>query len=227
MNWRPLLAVPILCTAAALSLTGCTANASVTAGPADAASAPDTGGSTRTGAGTPAVRNSAAPKAGSPKTKAPKTKAPAGDPGDPQAPDCATAHLTITVDDAQGAAGHSVAAIHFRNTGARCWIKGYPTVVGETASGARVAVEKTLHGYGGGLGAGDNEISPYLLEKGDTASAVIDALNADPDGTACKPVTTLEVSPPKRSESVRVAWSGGCAGFEVHPLLRGMTGQAI
>ena len=210
MNWRPVLAVPAMCAAALLALTACKQDTAA-APAAPAATVP----ATTAAASGPA---SAPSPADAPATVT--TKAPTSDPGDPDAPACATANLKVTIDEAEGAGGHSIAPVHFRNTGPACWIEGYPTVV--TGSGATAG--KTPAGYGGGLSDGSAP-SPYLLEKGDTASAVIEALNANPDGTACQSVTTIRVSPPKADASVKLTWSGGCAEFEVHPVIRGTTGR--
>ncbi|MFI7602314.1 DUF4232 domain-containing protein [Actinoplanes sp. NPDC049681] len=216
MNWRPLLAVPAVCTAALLALTACGQDTSSTP--------PAAGGSTA---------SSSAPAAAGGSTASPARKgsAPAGvktspakpTGGDPGAPTCTTSGLKITVDAPDGGAGHSIAAVHFRNTGATCRIKGYPTVVGRAADGTVAqTARQTLSGYAGGV---RGEISPYLLHEGDTATALIETLNANEDGTACEPVTELRVSPPKQTGSVTVPWSGGCARFEVHPVVRGLTGR--
>ncbi|AEV84311.2 hypothetical protein ACPL_3416 [Actinoplanes sp. SE50/110] len=150
---------------------------------------------------------------------------PTSDPGDPVAPNCTSAKLKITMDPAEGATGHSMARVHFRNNGTTCWFRGYPSVVAYTASGAKVPVAQTPRGFAGGQAPGSDEISPLLLEKGDVVSAVVEALNAGKDGRACTPVTKLKVSPPHQSRSATVAWSGGCADFQVHPAFRGTTGQ--
>lgn len=214
MNWRPVLAVPATCAAAAILLTGC-ANGATPAGSVAAASA-------SASAPAPASASAGASR------KAPGSglgSSQIGDPGDPKAPACATATLKITIDAAQGGTGHSVAPVHFRNTGARCWIQGYPAVTATTAAGGQVTVAQTPRGWAGGLVKADEEISPFLLEPGDTASALIEALNANPDGTACRPVTGLQVTPPKQHDPVKLTWDGGCAKLEVHPIIRGTTGR--
>ncbi|BCJ44165.1 hypothetical protein GCM10010168_09780 [Actinoplanes ianthinogenes] len=214
MNWRPVLAVPAVAVAALVALTACKQD-TVAAPAAPAAS------TTPTAEAAPTTTTKAKNAGTTPKKTTTKTSTPTSDPGDPDAPTCATADLKITVDDADGAAGHSIAPVHFRNTGADCWIEGYPTVV--TGDGATAA--KTPNGYGGGLADSTGEPSPYLLKKGETASAVIEALNANPDGTACQQITSIRVSPPKQRDSVKLTWSGGCAEFQVHPVIRGRTGQ--
>jgi hypothetical protein len=217
MNWRPVLAVPAVCAVALLALTACKQDSTASPEKTATTKAAETKAAETKAAQTKAAETKAA------KTRTPKPKAttPVGDPGDPEAPACATANLKITIDEADGATGHTMAPVHFRNTGPRCWIEGYPTV--RTAAGTTAG--KTLRGFAGGQAKGDDELSPYLLEKGDTASAVIEALNANPDGTACKAVTELTITPPKQSESVTVTWDGGCARFEVHPIMRGTSGQ--
>lgn len=217
MNWRLVLAVPAVSTTAILALTACGQSSSSTpagAAPAATGTAVPTATGTGTGAGSAPVH----------KAKKTPSKAPIGDPGDPDAPTCTTANLKITIGEADGAAGHSIAPVHFQNAGPTCWIKGYPTVVSYDAAGnPGKTAQQTLSGY---AGSHVSEISPYLLDKGDTATALIEALNANEDGTACAAVTSLRVSPPKQTSSVKVSWTGGCARFQVHPVIRGMTGQA-
>ena len=100
---------------------------------------------------------------------------PTSDPGD--AKPCTFAHLAVTIDKTQGASGHISAAVHYRNTGTvNCWLSGYPAVVAVNQSGKRVdKATPTLRGYAGGLPAGDDTPSPYLLGPGDnTVSSIIE-----------------------------------------------------
>jgi hypothetical protein len=115
----------------------------------------------------------------------------------------------------------------FINTGtAPCTMQGYPGVAILDAGSAQVAqARRTAQGYMGGLPAGQ---SPPLvsLRPGDSASAIIEALSANPDGTACKPWSGLLVTAPDDTRSTKLVWAaGGCADPQIHPVVPGLEGS--
>jgi hypothetical protein len=212
MNWRSTLAVPVVCTAALLALTACKVDTTT-------GSAPAHGASPTTDAAVPATHKSTTGSSTSKRT-------PTSDPGDGQAPDCTTAQLKITMDEAEGASGRSVAAVHFRNTGAACRISGYPMVSARRTDGTKVAFEQSPAGFAGGQTDGRGTPPEITLKAGQTASALIDASNFNPKTNgSCGEVTKMQVGPPAGGQPVTVSWSGGCADFGVHPLILGTSGR--
>jgi hypothetical protein len=141
--------------------------------------------------------------------------------------ECKLANLSVTAGKPGVAAGHSRVVLAFINTGAApCTMQGYPGVAILDAGSAQVAqARRTAQGYMGGLPAGQ---SPPLvsLRPGDSASAIIEALSANPDGTACKPWSGLLVTAPDDTRSTQLVWAaGGCADPQVHPVVPGLEGS--
>ena len=141
--------------------------------------------------------------------------------------ECKLASLSVTAGKPGAAGGHSRVVLAFINTGtAPCTMQGYPGVAILDAGSAQVAqARRTAQGYMGGLPAGQ---SPPLvsLRPGDSASAIIEALSANPDGTACKPWSGLLVTAPDDTRSTQLVWAaGGCADPQVHPVVPGLGGS--
>lgn len=141
--------------------------------------------------------------------------------------ECKLASLSVTAGKPGAAGGHSRVVLAFINTGtAPCTMQGYPGVAILDAGSAQVAqARRTAQGYMGGLPAGQ---SPPLvsLRPGDSASAIIEALSANPDGTACKPWSGLLVTAPDDTRSTQLVWAaGGCADPQVHPVVPGLEGS--
>jgi len=141
--------------------------------------------------------------------------------------ECTLASLSVTAGKPGAAGGHSRVVVAFINTGAApCTMQGYPGVAILDAGSAQVAqARRTAQGYMGGLPAGQ---SPPLvsLRPGDSASAIIEALSANPDGTACKPWSGLLVTAPDDTRSTQLVWAaGGCADPQIHPVVPGLEGS--
>jgi hypothetical protein len=141
--------------------------------------------------------------------------------------ECKLASLSVTAGKPGAAGGHSRVVLAFINTGtAPCTMQGYPGVAILDAGSAQVAqARRTAQGYMGGLPAGQ---SPPLvsLRPGDSASAIIEALSANPDGTACKPWSGLLVTAPDDTRSTQLVWAaGGCADPQIHPVVPGLEGS--
>ncbi len=125
--------------------------------------------------------------------------------------------------------GHVGGSILFRNIGgAVCHLYGYPGVAGLDDAGLQVVqAGRTLGGYLGGIMSGT---SPPVVEllPGETASALVEATDVPP-GTerSCPTYPMLLVTPPDDTQSVRVSLPlFGCSGFQVHPVVAGITGSA-
>jgi len=141
--------------------------------------------------------------------------------------ECKLASLSVTAGKPGAAGGHSRVVLAFINTGtAPCTMQGYPGVAILDAGSAQVAqARRTPQGYSGGLPAGQ---SPPLvpLQPGQSASAIIEALDFNEDGTACKPWSGLLVTAPDDTRSTQLIWAaGGCADPQVHPVVPGLEGS--
>jgi Protein of unknown function (DUF4232) len=147
--------------------------------------------------------------------------------GPARPPECTVGQLSIELAAGSAGATHRSAALVFRNTGAAtCRMRGYPGVAGLDSRGTQIEqARRTPSGYLGGLTSGG--AAPTVdLAPGRTASALIEAVAAKPDGSACTAYAGLLVTPPDETHSVRLGWTGdGCAGLEIHPVVPGRTGQ--
>ncbi len=102
---------------------------------------------------------------------------------------------------------------------------GYPGADGLTAGGTHVvSARRTTNGYLAGVGLLGPE--PIVsLATGATASASIEGLLAPtPSQSACPIYTTLLVTPPNETHSVRLPAKSLC-DLEVHPVVPGSTGR--
>jgi hypothetical protein len=142
-------------------------------------------------------------------------------------PSCRISQLAVSIGDQQGGDGHSSGAIRFRNTGtSACRLYGYPGVAALDSSGKQVAqAQRTLRGYMGGLASGQHTPTAVALAPGHTASALVEAANAAPNGNSCGTIPTLLVTPPDETHHIKLSWQGGCASFQIHPVVTGDTGR--
>jgi len=173
--------------------------------------------------GSPTATASAGPASASPASPVPT----GGSTSAAGSAECKLESLSVTAGKPGAAGGHSRVVLAFINTGtAPCTMQGYPGVAILDAGSAQVAqARRTAQGYMGGLPAGQ---SPPLvsLRPGDSASAIIEALSANPDGTACKPWSGLLVTAPDDTRSTQLVWAaGGCADPQIHPVVPGLEGS--
>jgi hypothetical protein len=64
------------------------------------------------------------------------------------------------------------------------------------------------------------------LRPGRSASAIVEALATNSDGTSCKPWSGLLVTVPDDTRSTQLLWdAGGCADPQVHPVVPGTGGS--
>jgi hypothetical protein len=146
------------------------------------------------------------------------TQAPAG---------CTVDHLTVASYPGDAASTHRSMVLVFTNTGQdACTLYGYPGVAGLNSGGDQIAqATRTTSGYLGGLPAGQ-KAQEVDLASGESASAIVEALAANPDGSSCTAFAALLVTPPNETHSVKVAWDNdGCSSLEIHPVVPGKTGR--
>ncbi|MDG3015231.1 DUF4232 domain-containing protein [Speluncibacter jeojiensis] len=191
------------CTAA-LGLSACSTSGSPTAASSSHPAAQTTAQSPgqNSGSGTDSASGS---EGAAPAT----TAAPASTAANPNG--CRTGELSITLGQANGAAGSVMFPIVFTNTGSRtCELDGFPGVSYVGADGAaQVGAAATRNGPSGG---------PVQLAPGAKASAQVRAVQvANYPADECKPtpVSGLRVYPPNDFDSVVLPHEGtGCAGTD-------------
>jgi hypothetical protein len=143
-------------------------------------------------------------------------------------PRCNTTQLTVSVHGIQGGAGHAGSVLLFRDRGAPCSLRGYPSVVGLAANGLVVVrARQTAAGYLGGLSSGS--VPPTVeLKTGQTASALLEGLTGPTaGGAACPSYAALLVTPPHQTHAARLQASYSLCYPQVHPVLFSTTGGAF
>ena len=140
--------------------------------------------------------------------------------------DCTLDHLDVAVKHVGGAAGHSADVLVFTNTGNQvCRLFGYPGVAALDPGGNQaVQAARSPNGYMGGVHSG---AKAAFLSKGESAAAVLEWVNfTPPDGSVpCPTYAGLLVTPPNETHSIKLTWTGGCSGLQIHPVVLGVTGQ--
>lgn len=139
---------------------------------------------------------------------------------------CRTADLTVAQGGTDSSSGHRSVVLKFTNTGsASCRLRGYPGVAALNSAGKQVAqAERTLHGYEGGLASGQPPV--VTLSPGQTASALLEAMAYQADGSSCSAYAGLLVTAPDAERSTRMRWStDACSELEVHPVVPGTDGR--
>lgn len=148
----------------------------------------------------------------------------------PSSPDCTMAQLKITLGHGGVGMGHSALPLIFLNTGSTaCRLHGYPEVKALDANGHLVAqAQQTPSGYMGGLADGSTLLPTVDLNPGQSASALVEGDDVNPtDGSACTAHSSLLVTPPNETHSVRLlTGGGGCSDLQVHPVVPGTTGRS-
>lgn len=141
--------------------------------------------------------------------------------GSPGTPECTASALTISAATGPSGAGHQSELLRFANTGGHtCFVRGYPGVAQVHGSQTLQNAERTGSGYLGGLSG--HSIPTVVLDPGHSASALVEALDAAPNGSnACTGAgaTGLLVTAPDQTSSTQVpSLLTACADFQVHPI---------
>ena len=132
---------------------------------------------------------------------------------------CRFAMLSISVGQANGAAGHSMVPVVFKNTGsAPCTMFGFPGVASLTSSGSQAAQATR---------STTTAPARITLAPGASGSALVTATDI-PSGTmvSCPTWAGLLVTPPNDTQSARLTVQlPGCPGFSVGPVVAGTAGM--
>ncbi len=127
-------------------------------------------------------------------------------------PPCVTSQLSITINGIPGGADHSGYVVLFGNHGQLCSLYGYPGVDGVATSGSGgVQARRAPSGYLGGISTAGPE-STVSLDNGQTASALLEGLTGPTSGgPPCPAYSSLVVTPPNDTHSVRYRRKAICA----------------
>lgn len=145
-------------------------------------------------------------------------------------PDCTMAQLEITPGHGGAASGHSGGPLLFRNIGSTvCRLHGYPEVKDLDAHGnVEAEAAQTPYGYiGGVMPHGNGTLIPTVdLRPGQSASAILEALDTQADGSACTGSSSLLVTAPNQTHSISLRVPApGCRHLQIHPVVPGDTGR--
>jgi len=192
-----------------IAASGCSATAIGAPGPAATSGAPVSGAGN--GAGSASGGGSAGGAIG-----VGSTSGPAG------TPECTALGLTITATTGPSGGGHQSELLRFSNiSGHTCFMRGYPGVAQLHGSQTLQNATRTRSGYLGGLPSGQS-IPTVVLESGHSAAALVEALDAAPNGSqACKGAgaTGLLVTAPDQTSNTNLpSLLTACADFQVHPV---------
>ncbi len=115
-------------------------------------------------------------------------------------------------------------------------LHGYPGLDGVDkingfSSQVVVQARRTPSGYVGGLGRGDASTivtePNVVLATGQQASALFEGSTGVVASQPCPSYSTLVVTPPNETHSVRIASTYNLCYLEIHPVVPGMTGGAV
>lgn len=141
------------------------------------------------------------------------------------APHCTAAQLKVSEGRIQGALGHIMVPIHFRNTSSTtCTLYGYPGAAGLKHGRQVVQAKRVASGYMGGLKQG-NPIPLVTLAPHEQGTARIEGSDVTgPSGRRCKELTGLLVTPPNDRKSVHLKHSPPSCRLQIHPVIKGSSG---
>ena len=143
---------------------------------------------------------------------------------------CTPSDVTISLGHAGAAGGHLGAVLLFTNHGPlTCEISGYPQVT--AAGGLTVKVQRTPHGYLGGLTSPSASPPRVELASGQNASAMVEGSDSPVPATATCPAAAGSLNlwlpgyanPSAPTEIPNPA--GTCSAIEIHPVVSGATGR--
>lgn len=210
------LAVAGLTAAVVMAATGCSATALGAPGPTATSSMPASGAGSIAGSASGGIAGGAVTGVG----------ASSGSAGTPE---CTASALTIDAATGPSGGGHQSELLHFTNIGGHtCFVRGYPGVAQLHASQALQNAARTRSGYLGGLPSGQS-IPTVVLAPGRSASALVEALDAAPNGSnTCTGAgaTGLLVTAPDQTSSTKLpSLLTACADFQVHPIIGASSGS--
>jgi hypothetical protein len=136
---------------------------------------------------------------------------------------CGNDAIAVTATRPQGATGHGNVVLEFQNiSGVRCSLRGYP---GLDAIGKRGHVlahaKRTKTGFTGGT----KHIRTVVLRPDRFASADVEWMNFAPNGGDCTFSKSVNATPANTGYTVHLARSVSLCGLQVHPTVKGRSGN--
>ncbi|MBV9820755.1 MAG: DUF4232 domain-containing protein [Actinobacteria bacterium] len=141
-------------------------------------------------------------------------------------PACGNSSLDYGVTRTDGFAGHSAFVLLYRNhTGAHCTLYGYPGLDAMASNGFVIAhARRTLLGSAGGSRKGVQLID---IPPGGYASATVEWANFNPATSGpCRYSAGVTETAPNTTRVVALRRSVSICSLQVHPTVRGWTGQS-
>ncbi|HEY2297270.1 MAG TPA: DUF4232 domain-containing protein [Jatrophihabitans sp.] len=139
-------------------------------------------------------------------------------------PSCQGALIALSHNQPQGAAGHANVILRYKNISqSTCSLRGYPGLDALGPHGGVLAhATRTLHGFTGGTSA----VRTIVLHSFQTASADLEWANFGADGHDCRFSASIATTPPNTSKTFHRPVSVSVCSLQVHPVVRGLTGNA-
>lgn len=144
-------------------------------------------------------------------------------------PGCTPPHTAVSIGQMGAATGHVGLTLLFRNIGtAPCTLTGYPgaTLLAATGRHRRLDIARTPQGFMGGLSPQARANPVVVLAPGRSASAILEGNDFNPrTSAACPSYSTLLVTPPNQTVTVRLARSLAICNPQIHPVVPGTSGR--
>jgi Domain of unknown function (DUF4232) len=141
---------------------------------------------------------------------------------------CTPVHTAVSFGRTGAATGHLGITLLFRNSGsAPCTLTGYPgaALVAAGRRHRRLDVARTPQGYLGGLSPQARADPVVRLAPGGFASAILEGEDFNPQtSAACPRYSSLLVTPPNQTVTVRLTRSLAICHPEIHPVVVGTSG---
>lgn len=139
-------------------------------------------------------------------------------------PACQGNLIAVSHSHSQGAMGHGNVILRFRNISqSTCSLRGYPGVDALGPHGGVLAhAKRTVHGFTGGA----SSVRTIVLHSWQRASADLEWANFGANGKSCRFSRSIAITPPNTSRTVHARVSVSVCSLQIHPVVKGTSGNA-